>query len=334
VKVLVVRNPRSGQGDPGFPAFLDELASLGAKASVRLLEAHTPLDELLADASNFDRIVAAGGDGTVSGVAHALRDSGIPILAYPAGTANLLALNLRIPSDPVELARLVVYGIPLVTDLAELECVAGRPAAQAVTGEDELPSPPEAGTTRVGFAMIAGAGFDAAMIAGSEDLKPRLGIGAYVASALAQMLPTVAQISLKLDGEVIERSGIGVMLVNFARIQGDLKIVSEADAHDGLLEVVVLKTRTAAGLVPVLARAAAEKIGINAPEPDGLMESFRAREVSVITDPPLPLQFDGEVLEGTTPLTARVLPGAAVFLVPPGSDELEEHTDSWAPPGS
>ncbi|HWG83974.1 MAG TPA: diacylglycerol kinase family protein, partial [Deinococcales bacterium] len=262
MRVLVIRNPRSGQGDAGFPAYLDELSSLGVRPTIRSLEHDTPVDDLLIDAASFDRVVAAGGDGTVSAVAHALRDSGIPIVAYPAGTANLLALNLRMPADPVELARLTVYGIGLQTDLGEIECVAGHPAAEELDPREDLPVPIERGTTRVGFAMIAGAGFDAAMIAGSEELKPRFGIGAYVASALAQLRPTVAEIKLTLDGEVHERSGIGVMLVNFGRIQGDLKVTPDADAHDGLLDVVVLKAHSAAGLVPVIARAAAEKIGI------------------------------------------------------------------------
>lgn len=41
-------------------------------------------------------MIAAGGDGTVSSVAHALAGSGMPIMVYPAGTANLVALNLEV----------------------------------------------------------------------------------------------------------------------------------------------------------------------------------------------------------------------------------------------
>ena len=55
---------------------------------------------MLEDAKDFDRVVAVGGDGTVSGVCYELRGSGVPMLPYPAGTTNLLALNLRLPSEP------------------------------------------------------------------------------------------------------------------------------------------------------------------------------------------------------------------------------------------
>jgi diacylglycerol kinase family enzyme len=45
------------------------------------------------------------------------------------------------------------------------------------------------------------------------------------------------------------------------------------------------------------------------------MEHWRGREIKVVADPEQPVQADGEVLK-PGPLTARILAGAARFLVP------------------
>ena len=40
----------------------------------------------------IDLMVVAGGDGTVASAAYLLAETGIPLLPFPAGTANLLAM--------------------------------------------------------------------------------------------------------------------------------------------------------------------------------------------------------------------------------------------------
>ena len=87
-----------------------------------------------------------------------------------------------------------------------------------------------------------------------------------------------------------------------------------SDATDGLLEVAIIRTRNVAGLIPAVWQAMLDRI-VDLPQREGL-EIHQAREISVEADPPLPLQFDGEVAGVTTPFSAKVLPGAATFLVP------------------
>lgn len=328
MRLLALHNPRSGQGDSGWERFVETMRVLGNELEVREVRHDVPLDLMLRDADRFDRVIAAGGDGTVSTVAHALSGRGVPVLAYPAGTANLIALNLRMPTDPDQLARVAMGGVLLQTDLAELTCVAGQAPAEVVPPTAEVPDPPEARTSRVGFALIAGAGFDAELIAGSEPLKGRLGVGAYVAAMLGNARPTVARLTLDLDGRKVQTEGMGVMLVNFGRIQLDLEIAPGADAHDGLLDVVVLRAHSVAALAPLVVRALAERLGLQGPDLAGRLDVYRARHVTVDADPPLPVQFDGETLEGTTPLSARIVPGAAVFVVPGDSAEASEHPDA------
>lgn len=299
MNVLVVTNLRSGFGDSGLSDFIRELGMRDAEVTMRFLNEGADLEHLLRDARAYDRVVASGGDGTVSAVAYALRDSHIPLLAYPAGTANLIARNLGLPIEVKELAEATIAGVTVPIDLGE---VTFTPAGSTVP-------------VRRGFSIGAGAGFDARMMATAHPLKGTLGEGAYLVAALQNLVPTVSKFILTLDGKTVETEGIAVLLMNLARIQFDLAVAHDADGADGLLEVVVLNTRTAAGLLPAVWAAMLDRLR-NHPERPGL-EIHTAANVRVQADPALPLEYDGEVVEATTPLSARVLPGAARYIVGP-----------------
>src|SRR5580658_2840207 len=55
-------------------------------------------------------VIACGGDGTVNEVVNGLAGSDIPMALLPAGTANILAKELRIPWDIPQAARLIPSG--------------------------------------------------------------------------------------------------------------------------------------------------------------------------------------------------------------------------------
>lgn len=299
MNVLVVTNLRAGFGDSGLSDFIRELGLCDAEVTMRFLNEGADLGHLLRDVRAYDRVVASGGDGTVSAVAYALRGTNIPLLAYPAGTANLIARNLRLPIEAKELAEATIAGVTVPIDLGEVTFV---PAGTTVP-------------VRRGFSVGAGAGFDARMMAAAQSLKGSLGEGAYLVAALQNLAPTVSRFTLTLDGKTVETEGIAVLLMNLARIQFDLAVAHDADGGDGLLEVVVLKTRTAAGLLPAVWAAMLDRLR-NHPERPGL-EIHTAATVQVHADPALPLEYDGEVVDATTPFSARVLPGAARYIVGP-----------------
>lgn len=296
VKVLIVFNPKSGSGSPGLFDYVQELGEAGAEVTIRYFNGS--LEPTLRDAASFDRIVAAGGDGTVSSIAYALRDTGIPIVAYPAGTANLLALNLRMPNGAKALANVTLTGQAQRTDLAELHLVR-----------------PDGSTYDQGFAIMAGAGFDASIMHSAVDLKPVLGAGAYFVAAFQHLQPTVAEFTLEVDGEVIRTDGIAVVLINFARITFDLCVTHESDAHDGRLEVAVIRARDAGQLLPVVWAALLDRIGHHPDRSPG-MDVYTGSSIRVSAEPRLPLQADGDTIDTMTPFSADVLAGAATFVVP------------------
>ena len=292
MKLLVINNLASGFGEGSVYDFIRSFARDGDEVCVRSTDGTTDVRDLLGDAEAFDAVVASGGDGTVATVSYRLANTGVPILPFPAGTANLLAANLASPMEPHALAKLVREERTLDFDLGEIE----------VDGQ------------RFGFGIMAGAGYDAAIMHGAAPAKRLLGPMAYFSAALANPLPQTSKFKLDLDGEHVESEGLGILLVNFSKIQFDITVTHENEPRDGVFDVVVLKAQNAFELIPALLAGLLDRGG-DFPERTGSLEIHRAREVRVEADPPREVQYDGEATNLTTPFTAHIMRRAARFFV-------------------
>jgi diacylglycerol kinase (ATP) len=287
---LLIYNKRSGNYSP-------ELLETFTQAVYRAgwtLESRD-ITQLPSDLSCFARVAVSGGDGTINTVTQRLRYSETPVLVIPAGTGNLIAQNLNMPKTPLELADLLVNGTGTRYDLAELE-IAGK---------------------NLGFTMLAGVGLDAQMIRESETLKDTLGLAAYWVGVFKQLSPQESEFTLELDGcNVVHTQGIGILIANFGMVNFQLPIVTGIDATDGLLDIVILKGKSALSLLPHVMDSIRSKLGWD-PIFENRLELYTCRSIKLEMNPGLPAQYDGELLEGMhQSLYARVLPGAIYFLVP------------------
>ena len=299
MRILCIINDRAGQSDISIYECIRAIGKSGSETVVRYLHGGTSLRDVTRDVPQFDRVIACGGDGTVTGVCYAMRGSGVPLLAYPAGTANLLAMNLRIPYDPRELAAITLGSETTPIDLCELS-----------VGEVGAPD-----RRTEGFMIAAGAGFDASIMLAAQDLKPSIGVSAYLVGALANLMPTISRFRLILDGKTVETEGIAVLVANVARLQFDLPLIHASDPRDGLFEVIVLRTCNAFELIPAVWAAIIDRTtGQHADRTAGV-ETYVASHVRIEADPALPVQFDGELMASSTPFEARVLPEPALLLV-------------------
>ena len=126
-------------------------------------------------AAGADLVLVCGGDGTVAACAGAVAGTGVPIGIVPTGTGNLLVRNLRLP-----------FEVPAALDRA-----LGRRRRTI----DLL----EADGRR--FAVMAGLGFDAAMIRETgEQAKARHGWAAYILGGLRALRNTArARYEVRVD---------------------------------------------------------------------------------------------------------------------------------------
>lgn len=305
VKLLVINNLVSGYGEGAVYDFVRSFAHDGDEICIRSTDGTTDLRTMLDDACAYDAVVASGGDGTAATVSYLLANTSIPVLPFPAGTANLLALNLQSPNEPHALAKMLRAGKTLDFDLGEIEM----------------------GGQRFGFAIMAGAGYDAAIMHGAEPAKRLLGPMAYLSAAISNPLPQTARFTINLDGETVESEGLGILIVNFAKIQFDISVTHENQPRDGMLGVVILRAGNAFGLIPAMLAGILDRGG-EYPDRTESLEIHYAKEIQVVADPPLEVQYDGEATRITTPFSARVMPRAARFVV---SEEcLELYKDESA----
>ena len=308
MKLLVINNLASGFGEGAIYDFIRAFSLDGDEVCIRNTDGTTQIASLLKDAHEFDAVVASGGDGTVSTICSQLSHTNIPILPFPAGTANLLTLNLNQPHEPHTLADLVREGQTLDFDLGIIE----------VDG------------FRRGFGIMAGAGYDATIMHDAAPNKRLMGPMAYLSAAVANALPQKAIFKLTLDGETIEREGVGVLIVNFSKIQFDIALTHTNEPCDGYFDVMILKAQNAFGLIPAVIAGFLDRGG-DFPDRGDALEILRAKVVRVESDPPLEIQYDGEPTRLTTPFTAYIDHKATRLIVSDEGYELfsdQEPTDA------
>lgn len=293
MKLLVINNLVSGYGEGAIHDYIRSVIQDGDEVVIRSTDGTSDARDFLHDAESFDVVVASGGDGTIATVSYALANTGIPVVPFPAGTANLLAMNLASPTEPHALAKLTREGRTLDFDLGEVELASGE---------------------RLGFSIMAGAGYDATIMKGAAPAKRLLGPMAYFSAALANPTPQYSKITLEIDGETIESEGVGVLVVNFSKIQFDISVVHENLPRDGAFDVVIMKARDAFGLIPALMAGILDRSG-EYPNRTHALEIHRGREISIDADPPLHMQYDGEATVDTTPFRVHALPQAAKYIV-------------------
>ncbi|MET9934827.1 MULTISPECIES: phosphatase PAP2 family protein [unclassified Streptomyces] len=253
-----------------------------------------------------DLVVACGGDGTVRACADLVAGTGIPLAIVPCGTGNLLARNLGLPTEPVAALREALSGRATGLDVGRIQ------------GDGLAP-------TR--FAVMAGAGFDAAMVRdASPRLKERLGWAAYVLSAARHLRDPRMRLSIRLDGGApLERRARMVVIGNVGSLQGGLPLLPEARPDSGRLEVVLLDPRGVTGWLATAGYLVSRVPGGRAPgapgtrertAAHGALEYFGANRVDLRFARPQPRELDGDVLPAGTRLTAEVEPGALRVCLP------------------
>ena len=298
LRTLIVHNTVSGPRSDDVFAFQRALLRPGDEVVMRATLPGDDVEGLVGDARSFDAVVASGGDGTVASVAYVMRNSGVPVLVFPSGTANLLANNIGNSADPPALAQALRDGRYRDLDICEFEY-------------RDLDGKPH----RRGFLNMAGAGYDANIMQGSTGLKALFGPFSYYLAALGNLNPGTSRFKLSIDGETVEAEGICVLVANWATINQTAEFIPGTSPVDGLLDVAIMSAKNSVELLPAVFSSVFAR-GNESAFPN---ISFRhGREVAVECDPAFPMQYDGEVVENaTTPFVARVIPKSFRVIVDP-----------------
>jgi len=126
-RMMLIINPRSGKGlAPRERTTAERLAQeLGIDLDVRVIERAGHARELAQEAvqHGYDRVISAGGDGTLNTAAAGLIDTKVPIGVVALGSGNGYARSLGLPLKPEEALRRAFTGTPALVDVCYLNDV-------------------------------------------------------------------------------------------------------------------------------------------------------------------------------------------------------------------
>ena len=297
--ILILSNSIAGRGRAAArtSAVERELAARGHE--VRVADARSLNGGLDTALRSADAVVIAGGDGTVLHALPALERIGTPVYHLGTGNENLLARQLGHSARVDVLADAVD-----AWDIGSIDVGVCRRS-----GGDN-----PAGTH---FATMLSVGPDASIVHRlAARRRGTVWHGSYVAPTLAEAArPVLPALRVEVDGRVIADGVRGMAIVaNTRQYAVRLDPARDADASDGLLDVVVLPARSIAALAWRLGRSRLRWHGPRVARGRGTrvaIETTGEVDAAVQLDGEAPGVLLGDASGGlTTPIVAEARPAA------------------------
>jgi YegS/Rv2252/BmrU family lipid kinase len=291
-KILVIANPASGTGaTPARLAALERLlVRAGCRISVHATTCSGDASRLAKTlGSDADFVVAAGGDGTVNEVVNGLATpDGPPVAIMATGGANVLARELGLPRDAEGVAAMILAGRTRAIDVGIID-------------------------QRRKFLAVLSVGFDASVVkAVQRTRRGTLGMRGFVLPTIRTAIsyvPPAVSVTVD-DGEPVD--GALVIAANTGTYGGIMRVSDRARCDSGSLEVVVFPRGSASALL----RYGWAGIRGRVQHVPGVV-CRTGRAISIASRADADCQADGEYI-GSTPVTVRVRPKGATFVIPPG----------------
>lgn len=264
---------------------------LGMDFDLQLTRAPEHATELTSEhASQFDIVVAVGGDGTVNEVAAGAVKSRAVMGVIPTGTGNDFARALGRLKNLQDYFHRIVAGTVKAID------------AGTVTIENR----------EMLFVNGVGVGFDAEVARESIGVHMLGGISRYLYSLVKTLAKyKSAQMRIELDEKVVEAKTYLVAIGNGISAGGGFLLTPYARLDDGLLDVCLVSDVTIGRVLQVLPSVLK---GNHDRHPEVTME--RAKRIRIKSDTPVSIHRDGEVPpRKVNDLEMRIEPGCLQVVV-------------------
>jgi diacylglycerol kinase (ATP) len=271
---------------------LDEAVACLRELGLELVEESSAAPQRLAGViarfrGEVDRVVIGGGDGTLSAALPGLLETGLPLGILPLGTANNVARTLGIPAELPGACRVAAEGVRRRIDVGQVN--------------DRY------------FLTAASLGLSVRLTARlTGTAKRRWGVLAYAVTAVRAAVgsrPFHADIEWE-SGRLRTRT-LQIVVGNGRYYGSAMTVAEDAAIDDARLDLYSIEAKhwlAVAPLLPALKRGRqGEKRQV---------ETLHARELTIRTRRPRPIDVDGELVT-RTPARFRVLPGALTVFAPP-----------------
>ena len=287
LRFLFVVNPVSGNAEQADWAatIAAYFAPLPHSADLLELTGHNDGPALQARIAQArpNRLVAVGGDGTVKIVAEQALAAHLPLAVLPAGSANGMAKELDLPTDPTAALDIATQGTEKAVDVLYLN------------GTDLC-------------LHLSDIGLNAQLVRYAQRQNWR-GMLGYARAAFWSLLHRrQMRVRIQCDDEQLDRTAFMVVLAN-ARVYGTGAAINpDGDVADGKFEVVVLRRLVGRELLKMFWRFR--------PFDPAAVEIFSTTAVSLEVRRRVDFQIDGEYRGKTRHVEATIRPAALRVLVP------------------
>ncbi len=302
---LLIYNPTSGRRRGRRFAEIEQAVRIMKEGSVtvELAPTYAPnsATQIARQAVEQGRgmVIACGGDGTINEVVNGLARSQTPMALLPAGTANILAKELRIPWDIPHAARMIPNAVVRRIALGIVVPLDGN-VSDAMPREGRY------------FLSVAGAGPDGAIVNGVHaGLKKHTGQLAYWAEGFRQLMSySFAPMRIQSHGE--ERRATIVVVGRTKHYGGPFKLTTGADLFEDSFEFLTFSKSSRFAYASCLPALWTGKLRTR----DGI-DTWKSDQS--ICEPagnhPVYAQVDGEPI-GRLPVSFRIVPDALSLLTP------------------
>jgi YegS/Rv2252/BmrU family lipid kinase len=238
-----------------------------------------------AAAEGFEKIVAAGGDGTVNEVVNGIVASNAALGLLPIGTVNVFAMELGLPAHDLQRCWEIIQG-----DNARLV---------------DLPS-----ANGKYFVQLAGVGLDAQVVKETSlAFKRSFGPLSYLISAAQIAARQPPRLFIESEDASVDE-GSFVLVGNGRLYGGPFPFFKHAIIDDGLFDVVAFTRLGYLEIIKYLQDVVFSS-DIRAPE----VEYFQTRHLRITSDRDVPVELDGELV-GNCPVEFQVREKALRVLAP------------------
>jgi diacylglycerol kinase (ATP) len=286
LKFLFIINPISGgkQKTDYQAAIKKHFEALPHSIEFFLLDGKNDAQELQQTLEKVKphKVVAVGGDGTVSLAAKNILDSNMQLGIIPAGSANGMAKELDIPIN--------------ITDALNVVIDNNVKQADAILVNKQL------------CLHLSDIGLNARLIKYFEEGNKRGKLGyAKVAFKVLWKKQNIRVIIQTKDTE-IKRDAFMIVLANASKYGTGAVINPHGNLYDGLFEVVIIRRLAISEIFKMWFRPQ-----IFDPKK---IEIIQATSVNIETQHAVHFQVDGEYLGKVKHVTAKILPGKLNILLP------------------
>lgn len=300
-KAYIILNPQAGtkQANKYFVEILEVFHKGGYETTVAITQKRgDATDFVIENGSEYDLIVAIGGDGTFNEVMDGVLNAKLDVrIGYiPAGSTNDFGSSLGLTKDVVASAKSIVDGTIHTLDVGDFN---GRH-----------------------FSYVASFGaFTKTSYSAPQNLKNTLGHLAYVLEGIKD-IPSIKPLKLTFhtEYETYEGEYLFGAICNSTSVAGILTLSEKiVDMTDGKFEVMLIKKPNNVLELNQMLGALATQNFVNSP----MVTFFSTGNLEIIADPDMPWTLDGEYQAGCERIQIQNLHGVIQVML---NDETRVHT--------